>query len=63
MQDEKFITYADVARRLGVPVGSLYGIVKRGEIPYLRFGPRTIRFDPVEIERWVKTHQMEARAR
>jgi excisionase family DNA binding protein len=63
MKDEKYLTYADVARRLGLPVGSLYGKVKRGEIPHLRFGPRTIRFDASEIERWVKAHQVEAGAR
>ncbi|WP_242353860.1 AlpA family transcriptional regulator [Anaeromyxobacter sp. SG64] len=62
MAESKFLTYAEVARRLQLPVGSLYGKVRRGEIPHLRFGPRTIRFDADEIERWVKARQVEAHA-
>jgi excisionase family DNA binding protein len=38
MTESKFLTYAEVARRLHLPVGSLYGKVRRCEIPHLRFG-------------------------
>lgn len=60
--DEKYLTYKQLADRLHLPVGSLYGKVARGEIPHVRFGPRTVRFDEAKVEQWLKTRRVESHA-
>jgi excisionase family DNA binding protein len=43
-----------VARRLGISVPSVYRLAANGEIPCIRIGPKSVRFDIVEIERYVQ---------
>ena len=56
------IGYKQVAARLGVAVGTVYGWVSLGRIPCVRFGPRCVRFDPGEIDAWVEQHRRGIRA-
>ncbi len=54
---EPLLTYSQVAAELHVKKGTLFYWVARGEIPYVRLGPRTVRFRRDELMRW-----LEARA-
>lgn len=54
------LTYRDVARRLGVPVGTVHYWVCRNAIPHVRLGPRSVRFRPAEIERWLDERAVSA---
>jgi predicted DNA-binding transcriptional regulator AlpA len=49
-----------VSEITGISVGELTGKVQREEIPYIRFGHRTVRFDPVEIEDWISAKKVKA---
>jgi excisionase family DNA binding protein len=54
------LTYRDLARRLGVPVGTVHYWVCRNAIPHVRLGPRSVRFRPAEIERWLDERAVSA---
>mgnify|MGYP001158301090 CR=1 FL=1 len=51
---ERLLRYEETAKRLNVKVSTLYSWVRDGRIPHIRLGPRCIRFDEVEIDRWVR---------
>jgi len=42
-----------VLQRTGLPKGTLYSKISRGEIPVVRLGPRLPMFDPDEVEAWI----------
>lgn len=46
-------TYGELADFTKIPKGSLRTMVSRREIPHLRVGPRTVRFDPAVIVSWL----------
>ena len=48
------LTYADVARRLQVTNRHVRTLVAAGEIVPIRFGPRCVRFDPVDVDRYIE---------
>ncbi|MBI3183142.1 MAG: helix-turn-helix domain-containing protein [Myxococcales bacterium] len=49
----EMLNYADAARMIGVPVGTLYSWVGRQQIPHVRLGPRLVRFRRAEIDAWL----------
>jgi excisionase family DNA binding protein len=51
--NSKLLTYAEVAERIGVPIGTVYSMVCRRQIPHVRLGPRTVRFSPEAVEAWI----------
>jgi excisionase family DNA binding protein len=52
----------DVAAYTGMHYGTCYRLAKEGDLPSLWFGPRRVRFDPIEVRRWARTHRREERA-
>lgn len=42
-----------VAKRLGISRWSVYELVKRKALPYVRLGPKRILFDEAAIERFI----------
>ena len=50
------LTYKQVATQLGMPIGTVYALVKQQRIPHRRFGPRFVRFDRDEIQEWWASH-------
>lgn len=54
LQDDVLWSVSDVARYLGVPVGTLYQWRHRGEGPRSRRVGRHLRYDPTEVRRWFK---------
>jgi excisionase family DNA binding protein len=49
----EMMTYREAAIYLTVPIGSLYSMVARGEVPHVRLGKRTVRFRRAALEAWV----------
>lgn len=49
-----------LAKRLGVAQGTVYAWVERGLIPHIRL-EKCIRFDPQEIQEWLKARHISAR--
>lgn len=50
----RLLTYAQVAARTGLPVGTVYDLVHRGAIPHVRLGPRLVRFPEHELRAWLQ---------
>ena len=45
--------YNGLAAYIGLPKGTIRAKVSRSDIPFLRLGPRLVRFDLDEIDRWL----------
>ena len=55
MDQKHLLSPSEVASLLGIQRRSLYKKSKRGEIPgRVKIGAKLLRFDPVEIERWLR---------
>ena len=50
---DRLLDAAAVAELIGMRVDFVYLLVRRGEIPHLRFG-RTVRFRSEAIDRWLE---------
>ncbi len=50
---DRLLTAEDVAELIGMRTDFVYQLVRRGQIPHLRFG-RTVRFRSVSIEQWLE---------
>lgn len=53
MSDTNLIDYAKAAAKLDVKVTTLRSMVHHGSIPHVRLGPRLVRFDPADLDRWI----------
>ena len=53
--------YLEAASFLGFSLGTLYNKVSAGEVPFVRLGPRTVRFEPDQLTRWVAARRAGAR--
>ena len=40
------------AQLLGVSPRTIWTLRQRGELPYVRVGPRLVRYRPADLERW-----------
>lgn len=47
------ITRQEAAERLAVSVKTLDGLIRRGALPAYRIGPKIVRIDEAEIERYL----------
>lgn len=52
---QPLLTYKDMAKKYGFPIGTLYGMVHKKEIPHVRLGERMVRFVQEEIDGWIKS--------
>lgn len=55
--------YAAAAAYLGVTVGTLRSMVHRGTVPHLRYGPRQVRFDRQDLDRWLDDRRVAPAAK
>jgi excisionase family DNA binding protein len=57
--DEKkgLIKVGAVATQLGISVPHTYHLAKTGQIPCVRIGPKAIRFDPEDVEAYIRAHR------
>ena len=49
---EKYLTVFEISKLLRTSIGTVYRLVKAGEIPHKKFGKRYL-FSPLEIERFI----------
>ena len=50
--------YVAAAAYLGVTIGTLRSMVHRGTVPHFRYGPRQVRFDRVDLGRWLEQRRV-----
>lgn len=55
---DDLLTYPDAARILGLPVGTLYSLVSRRDVPHVRLGPRTVRFERAARQTWIDARRV-----
>jgi excisionase family DNA binding protein len=48
-----------LAERLSVSEQAVRHMVYRRQIPFIRLGPRRLRFDPAAIDAWLKEQRVE----
>jgi excisionase family DNA binding protein len=53
---EQLLTIADVAGILGISRGSVYALIRSGELSTIRVGERA-RFDPVDLRSYLERHR------
>ncbi len=56
--NQEFIDYKQLAKKIGLPMGTLYCLVSKQEIPHHRLGRRLVRFSLLEIENWLRARQV-----
>jgi predicted DNA-binding transcriptional regulator AlpA len=54
------LTYEDLERIYGLKRGTAAALVSRGILPCIKLGPRSTRFDPDEIEKWIQQRRVPA---
>ena len=57
-----FMDYEQLSARINIPVGTLYNWVHENKIPHVRLSERTVRFDPEEVEAWLRKGRCKGRA-
>ena len=57
---DSLVTYEDLSKKLKVAVPTLQTWVRRRQIPYIKVGPGTVRFDPDVIDHWLASRSYEA---
>ena len=49
----RLLTYQQLEEQFGIKVATAAVMVRKRRIPFIRFGPRFVRFDIRDIERWI----------
>lgn len=52
------VRYPEAARLLGIPLGTLYSMVSRRQVPHIRLGPRLVVFSKDELETWIDARRV-----
>jgi excisionase family DNA binding protein len=55
------LDYAAAARFLCVPKGTLYSMVHKQQIPFIRIAPRIVRFDEAVLRSWLAARAVNVR--
>lgn len=56
----RLLTYKQLEQLFGIKVATAAVMVRKGRIPYVRFGPRFVRFDIRDIERWIAENRHDS---
>jgi len=57
----RMLTYEEVAAMTSLPVGTLYSMVHRKELPHYRLSPKTVRFSENDIRKWIEDGYVPAK--
>ncbi len=57
---EKLLKIEEVADMLGFSVQGVYSLVFKKKIPAVKISKRALRFDPVEIRKWLEQKKTQA---
>lgn len=52
------VRYPEAAQLVGVPLGTLYSLVSRRQVPHIRLGPRLVVFSKIELESWIDARRV-----
>jgi excisionase family DNA binding protein len=63
MNQADLITYQKAAEMLGLAKGTIYSMVHHNRIPHIRLGPRLVRFDAAELQKFVDDHRVGAHSK
>lgn len=55
----RFLTYAQAAAYLALPIGTLRAMVSHKRIPHVRLGPRTVTFELVDLDSWIADRKVK----
>ncbi|MGD0089095.1 MAG: helix-turn-helix domain-containing protein [Planctomycetota bacterium] len=55
----ELLSARQLADHIGVSTGTILGWVEQRGLPSIRLSKRTIRFDPVAVEHWLREHHAE----
>jgi len=53
------LTVEQLATRLSVTQSAIRHMVYRRQVPFIRVGPRRLRFDPAEIDAWLAAQRVQ----
>lgn len=56
---KRLLTYQEASHVLSIKVNTLYALVSRRELPFIRLSGRMVRFDRDELERWIEERKVE----
>jgi len=51
--EPRLLTTQQVAKYMNIPLSTIYAMVQRKQIPFKRFGTKSIRFDRHAIDKWI----------
>jgi excisionase family DNA binding protein len=54
---EGLLKIGAVAERLGISIPHAYRLAQTGEIPCIRVGEKSVRFDPEDVETYIRSHR------
>lgn len=54
MSQKKLISYRDLSVLINMPVGTLQWLVHTRKIPFIRIGPRSVRFIEQDVFNWLE---------
>lgn len=57
MATTKLMTYSTLCERYGFAPGTARRLVFEKNIPFVRLAPRTVLFEPEEIDAWIANHR------
>ena len=63
MIEQKYWSYKECSKALGVPLGTFFGLVSTKQIPHKRIGPRHVLFNVKEAIAWIESHDVSAGAK
>jgi excisionase family DNA binding protein len=58
-RSQVLLSYDELAALLNISKNSIYALVSRKRIPFVRIGPRTVRFIVADIETWLDERSRE----
>ncbi len=61
MEEEKLLTVAQAAERLGVCRATIYNMFTSGDLPYVQVRPRIRRVDPLDLQAYIERMKVHAR--
>ena len=57
--NDELLSYTEAAALLKMPIGSLYGLVSKKQIPHVRISRRIVRFSRSELIAFLEGHRVE----
>lgn len=53
------LTVEQLSEKLNLSTNTIYKMVKKRQIPFVKLGYKVLRFDPIEIDNHIKRHTIK----